>query len=42
VLFFHGASVSVVVTTTFGMAFIFLPNSPVVSSMPGQAAAKPW
>jgi hypothetical protein len=37
----HAGSVRVVETTTFGIAFIFLPNSPVDSSMAGQAAANP-
>jgi hypothetical protein len=41
VVFFHAGSVRVVDTTTFGMLFIRLPNSPVISSMAGQAAAKP-
>src|SRR5215472_1222413 len=36
------ASVSVVETTYFGIAFIFLANSPPVSSIDGQAAANPW
>ena len=41
VVLFHDPSVRVVETTTFGIAFIFLPNSPVASSIAGQAAANP-
>jgi hypothetical protein len=41
VVLFHAGSVSVVETTTLGMLFIFLPNSPVASSIAGHAAAKP-
>ena len=40
-VFFHSGLVSVVDTTTFGMLFIFRPNSPAASSMAGHAAANP-
>ena len=42
VVLFQAGAVSVVDTTTFGMLFIRLPNSPALSSMAGQAAAKPF
>src|SRR5690349_4531939 len=38
---FHSGSVSVVVATYFAIPFIFLPKSPVASSICGQAALKP-
>ena len=40
-VFIQAGSASVVETTTFGIAFILAPNSPVVSSMAGHAAANP-
>jgi hypothetical protein len=41
VLLFHSGFSSVVETTYLGMLFIFTANSPSVSSMDGQALAKP-
>jgi len=41
VVFFQVGSVSVVETTTFGIPFMRSPNSPVVSSIAGHAAANP-
>ena len=38
---FHSASVSVREATCFGIEFILRPKSPVASSIPGHAAAKP-
>ena len=36
VVWFQVASVRVVETTAFGIAFIFLPNSPALSSIAGR------
>ena len=38
---FHSGSVSVVVATCLGIAFIFTPKWPVSASICGQAALKP-
>src|SRR5215471_11095256 len=42
VAFHSSGSVKVVEATYFGRRFILTANSPSVSSMEGQAAAKPW
>src|SRR5438093_4038508 len=38
---FHSASANVLEATNLGIAFILLPNSPVLSSIAGHDAAKP-